>query len=304
MSPDYTDESLQLAITEAVYASDVDLSINELLKRLLGVNDHGSVSNTLKNVVRRHYINQLKGFVRHFGKKHIYEQLKSGSTVFIKRFEQQKSLCNLFNDVTRIQLRINCLLKEKSEGSLFTEFSRYFIRLRNRFVPIQAEESFRLTLIEWFRSGEMTKMIHNQLNSWFKNGVNLSKFKQLNLSAATTRDSHRGKVMKAVQQIKTDEFMQPEKMKEVLSKFLAPTIIEEKDGKVRLRGRTIFLSDWIDDIMKKCKSKSDLDVEIYTADCCGIDCNINLYGINLVIYSNKVYIWQKHTVVLSGLTYA
>jgi hypothetical protein len=300
---DYTDESLQLTITEAVYATDIGLSMSELLKRLFGVSDHGNVSKMLKNFVRRHYINQLKGFVRHFGKKHIYEQVKVGSTAFIKRFEQQKSLHNLFNDVARVQLRINILLEENSEGSLFTEFSRYFIRLRNRFVPLQAEENFRLALIEWFKSGEMTKTIRNDLNNWFKKGARLYEFKHMNISAATTRDSHRVKVIKAAQQINTDEFIKLEDLKQVLSKFLAPIIINMKGGKVQLRGRTIFLSDWISDISEKCKNNSDLGVEIYATDCCGIDCDINLYSINLVICSNKVYIWQKHTIILSGLSY-
>ncbi|CAF3989486.1 unnamed protein product [Adineta steineri] len=247
---DYTDESLQLTITEAIYATDVGLSLGKLFKQLFGVNDYDKVSNTLKTFVRRHYINQLKGFVRHFGKKHIYEQLKAGSTVFIKRFEQQKALHNLFNDVARVQLRINCLLEENSEGSLFTEFSRYFIRLRNRFVPIQAEETFRLALIEWFKSGEMTKMIRSELNSWFQNGATLNKFKQMSLSVATNRDSHNVKVIKAVQQISTDEFMKLEDLKGLLSKFLAPTVINGKGKKVELRGRTIFLSDCIIDIVE------------------------------------------------------
>ncbi|CAF0999987.1 unnamed protein product, partial [Didymodactylos carnosus] len=294
---------LQLTITEAVYATDVGLSLSELFKQLFGVNAYDNVSNTLKTFVHRHYINQLKGFIRHFGKKHIYEQLKEGSTIFIKRFEQQKSLRNLFNDVARIQLRINYLLNEDSEGSLFTEFSRYFNRLRNRFVPIQVEENFRLALIEWFRSGEMTKKIRSELNNWFQNGASLNKFKHMSLSIATSRDSHRIKVINFAQQINTDEFMQPKNLKKVLSKFLAPTIINVENGRIRLRGRTIFLSDWIDDIIKKCNNNSDLDVEIYATDCCGIDCNINLYGINLVICSNTVYIWQKHTIVLSGLSY-
>ncbi|CAF3189818.1 unnamed protein product [Rotaria sp. Silwood2] len=303
MSLDYTQESLQLAVTEAVYATDVVLSINELLTRLFGVSDHANIANTLKSFVHRQYTNQLKGFIRHFGKKHIYEQLKAGSTVFIKRFEQQKSLHNLFSDVRRIQLRINCLLTEKAEESLFDELSRYFVRLRNRLVPLQAEENFRMFLIEWFRSGEMTKAILNELNDWFKNSAKLNKFKKMNFPSAQSRDLSKSKVTRAAQAIHTDEFMEVEILKQLLSKFLAPTTMNLEAGKLRLCGRTIFLSDWIDAIVKKCSEKSDLDIEIYAADCCGIDCNVNLYGINLVISSNKVYVWQKHNVVLSGLTF-
>ena len=303
MTSDFTQESLQLTITEAVYASDVVLSMNDILQHLFGIDNHLNVSNTLKTYVNRIYINQLKGFIRHFGKKHIYEQLKAGSTNFIRRFEQQTSLERLFDNIPRIQLRIKCLLDQKSEGSLFDEFSRYFNRLRNRFVSIQAEENFRLALIGWFHSGEMTKTIRNELDQWSKTGANLCKFKTMNFKSATNRDSFKTKVIKAVQSVHTDEFMEHENLKQILSKFLSPGKIRLENKKLLLKGRTIFLSDWIDDIVKKCTNHSDFDVEVYAADCCGIDCNINLFGINFVIYSNKVYVWKQHSISLSGLTY-
>lgn len=303
MSFDYTEESLQLAITEVVYTHEASVSMNTLLQHLFNVNDSNNISNTLKSFVRRHYTNQLKGFVRHFGKKYIYEQLKTGSATFIKRFEQQTSLNNLFNDVTRIQLRINSLLGEKAEGSIFAEFSRYFIQLRNRFVPLEKEENFRIALYEWFTSGEMTKTIRNELNSWFQNGTSLKQFKQMHFSTATKRDSHKTQVIRAIQHINTDEFVEIDYLKKMLSKFFTPTTMDIKDGKLRLCGRTIFVSDWIEKIVEQRGKNSNLDVEIYAADCCGIDCDINLYGINLVICSNKVYVWQKHTIILSGLAY-
>ena len=303
MSLDYTQESLQLAVTEAVYANDAVLFMNDLLICLFGVADHANISNTLRSFVRHEYTNQLKGFVRHFGKKHIYKQLEAGSSVFIKRFEQQQSSHTLFSDIPRIQMRINCLLVKNAEGSLFNELSRYFIRFRNRFVPLQAEENFRLSLIEWIRSGEMTKAIHNELNHWFKDSAKLSNFKKINFPSSPARDTCKSKVIKAVQEIRTDEFIQLEIMKQSLSKFFAPTTMNIEVGKLRLFGRTIFLSDWIDGIVKKFSENSYLDVEIYVADCCGIDCGADLYGINLVICSNKVYVWQKHNIVLSGLTF-
>jgi hypothetical protein len=303
MTLDYTQESLQLTIIETVYTKDAVFSVDELLTHLFGASDNTTTSNTLKSFVRRQYINQLKGFIRYAGKKHIYEQLKIGSTVFIKRFEQQTTLHNLFGDVPRIQMRINCLVAEKGESSLYNEFSRYFAHLRNRFVPLQAEENFRLSLIEWFRSGEMTKMIRHEIIDWFKDGAKLNKFKKMNFSSAQARDSFKLKVIKAVQAIHTDEFMQIDILNQILSKFLAPTTMNIEAERIRLRGRSIFLSDWIEPIMKKCTDNPRFDVEIYAVDCCGIDCNVNLYGINVVISSNKVYVWQKHNIVLSGLTF-
>lgn len=303
MNSDYTQESLQLAITEAIYASDVALSLHEILQRLFGFDYNSNLSNTLKTFVRRQYTNQLRGYIRHFGKKYICQQLKAGSANFIKQFEQQKCLNNLFKDATQIQMRIRYLLEVNSDGNLFNEFSRYFNRLRNRFVPLQAEENFRLALIEWLRSGEMTKIIRNEFNNWFETGANLCAFKNINLTSAPNRDSYKTKVLRAIEEIRTDEFMQPDDLKRILSKFLAPAKINVENEKIRLEGQTIFFSEWIDKIVKICEKNSDFDVEIYAADCCGIDCNIDLYGINLVIYSKKVYVWQVHRINLSGIAY-
>uniref|UniRef100_A0AC34F083 Uncharacterized protein n=1 Tax=Panagrolaimus sp. ES5 TaxID=591445 RepID=A0AC34F083_9BILA len=299
----YAEESLQLAATEAVYAHN-NLSLTQLNQQLFG-NDANKIPSTLQSFIRRHFITQLKALIRHLGKKRIYNEIKNGSSKFIKKFSENykaKKLDCLFANCPDISLRLKQLINEKSEGSILTEFGRYFERIRNKFAPLKAEEIFRMNLFEWFSSGEMTWDIFMCVKTWHKNGAKLRELKKLKLPPATGRDLYYKKVIVSCNAIGTDTFMEPQKVENILCKFLDEPKIEKKLEKIVISGRLIYLKQISAKIQEVVTSEIK-QIEIYASHCCHIDVDLLLYENNLSISSKKVYIWNKQVINLSGKTY-
>lgn len=304
MENNFTEANLNLAITESVYAIE-DISFEVLLTRLFGQNVE-AIPFELKTFIHRKFISQHKGLLRHLGKKHIYQQVKSGSSKFINDFLEalnDKDLEEMFDGVPQIQEKLNILMEEKIEKDLLTEFGQYFQTLKNKCAPAEIEEHFRTQLKNCFENGEMSCQIWDALNTWYQNGATLKNFKSFNIQISTGRDICYSKIVEAAKEIKTDNFANIEKITKILDKFLVKPSWKLKEKKLIISGRSIYFSKEIIKLMKKIEKNKIEQIEFYVADCFHLDSDVKLPGINFIITGKKAYIWGKRKIDLSGSKY-
>ena len=101
--------------------------------------------------------------------------------------------------------------------------------------------------------------------------------------------------------MKTDDFLQPAEVLSILEKFLAEPKWAMLERKAVLTGRLVFLSEWRAKFLEAVQGeKAVAAVEVYAADCCNVDCDLQLPETNVVISSKKVYIRGEHRIDLSG----
>lgn len=106
--------------------------------------------------------------------------------------------------------------------------------------------------------------------------------------------------------IKTDNFVELEKMRKILDIFFAPPQLSVSDSKVKLVGRILYLSEWVTRLEDSIKSNSAVEVAIFAEDNLGIDCDLTAtvwQGKNLIIVSKCVNVWREARIRLSGLSY-
>ncbi|CAF1664350.1 unnamed protein product [Rotaria magnacalcarata] len=306
MAYQFTEEELRLVIGDAVI-NNAELTIDDLIEDLFA-HDQSNVPSVIESFITTEFIRQSKNLCRVQTKNWIATNLKNGSSDFIRRFvaaEKQNEIIKIFP--LDLQTRLLILQEKDVLGSLLIECNRLFNRLREKFAPSQAEDRFRNFLAQWFQSGFMPLSIWKVFDQWKRNGSTLSSLKTIKWPAGIEKDGNLREIQRLLKNIKTDNFVEVSKLQTILDILLAVPKIDVKDGIVKLLGRIVYLSQWVQQIQDSIKLNNATQVAIFAEDALAIDCDLTekiWQGKNLTIVTKVVYIWQDSKIQLSGESYS
>lgn len=302
MNSQLTEEQIRLT-TGSNIIENPNLTIEDLGEKIFG-DEETNIPSIIKSFVREEFLRQMKNYCRFQAKSCIASNLKMGSSEFIQKFitaQQSNKLVNVFP--RDLQSRLIILQKENELDNLLIEYQRLFNRLRDKYVPVQNEDRFRNFLTQWLQSGFMSLSFWKIFSDWKRNEPSLAKFKQLQWPSSAEQDSNWRELQRLIKLIKTDNFVEMTKLKAILDLLLSDPKISTIDSKIKVIGRTIYLSDWKKRIEDEITSKNATQISIFAEDSLGIDCDLvgNVWqGKNLIIVSKVVYVWQNSKIILSG----
>lgn len=305
MTNQLTEVELNLRIGEAI-TEKADLTIDDLMENFFG-NETTSVPSVLKSYVISEFVRQCKHWCRISAKKTIAAKLRNGSSIFIQQFVNAKTedeLISVFS--SDLSTRLKILKHNNSLGSFLAECTRIFNKIREKFSPAQSEDKFRYFLSDWLHSGSMPLKIWKQLHEWKIKGSTLNNLKKINALNDLHNDTNWREFMRLMKAIKTDDFVDAKNLQTILDIYFSTPEISACEGSVKLIGRIVYLSEWLERIHDLIRSSSITEVVIYAEDNVGIDCDLtdnSWCGKNLIIVSQTVYVWQEVKICLSGESY-
>ncbi|CAF1656872.1 unnamed protein product, partial [Adineta ricciae] len=286
---------------------NANLTADGLIKELFSSGE-SDLSSLIESFVVKEFIRQNKNLCRITANNWIASNLQNGSSDFIRRFiaaEQADKLIDIFPP--DLQTRLINLKVEDAVGSLLIEFNRLFIRLREKFVPAQSEDKFRSFLVQWFQSGFMPLAAWKVLVEWKQSGLTVLNLKNLKCPPSAENDTNWRQLQRLLNDIKTDNFVEPNKIQTILDIFLAVPELTVKDGIVKLLGRIVYLSEWTKQIEDLMKAHNATQASIFVEDALTIDCDLtnNIWeGKSLVLHAKVIYIGQNSRIRLSGAGYS
>jgi hypothetical protein len=149
----------------------------------------------------------------------------------------------------------------------------------------------------------MSLSIWNIFKEWKHNGLNLTNLKKIKWPTDIENDSNWRKFQRLLKNIKTDNFVDIEKLEIILNIFLAKPTIHIKNGSVQVIGRMVYLSQCVKTIQDSIKSNNATQITIFAEDILAIDCDLIddvWQGKNLIIVSKVIFIWKNSKIRLSG----
>jgi hypothetical protein len=305
MANQTTEEELVLEIGSQV-ESRPDLDVDDLLDALIGNNDPSDVPKVLRAFITKEFTRQSKNVCRQSTKSFLAQNLQYGSSDLIRKFTKAAKDDDFIDAFPAdIKTRLEILKKNDALGSLLVECVRVFNRLREKYSPAQSEDQLRYFLAEWFQSGLMPLSIWSVFRNWNQSGATLAKLRSLPEPAGAQTDTKWREFRRLLKNVKTDEFVDANKLKTILNIFFQTPQISVAKGRVKLIGRVLFLSEWMSQIESSLKNAAE--VEILAEDSLGIDCNLTgtvWQGKNLIIVSQCVHVWREAKIRLSGESFA
>ncbi|KAE9548611.1 hypothetical protein FO519_008177 [Halicephalobus sp. NKZ332] len=315
-SGEFTEEEFHLIIGQKVNQNS-KLTLDYLAKNIFPHFFYAQKgSSPVAALIKKSFYRQLKLITKTGAKNVIVEQLKKGSSEFIKNFiaaGKENNIIEAFKDFEDVHNRLQVLSIEDALGSLLTELRRLFLRLRKKLAPAENENLFRQCLIEWFKSGEMTKEIRDSMREWVEKDRNIFLFSEFVSTKNQTVSIDRRTVFaglwkkkNSANNFENEELMtDPSEALEKLDKdYLRKKLKESEVQIIKIKGKTIFMSDWIKYLEEGSDVKGAIQVEIFAEDCFGLDCSLNSphwQGKNFVVVTNKVIVWKENTTIkLSG----
>lgn len=303
MTYQLTEEDLRLAIADAVTERS-ELTLDDLLEELLP-GETSNVSSVLADFIAQEFFTQSKKQCRFLAKNYIVTKFKNGSSEFISQFiaaQTEDELIEVFS--LDLSIRLKTLKSNDVLGSLLVECTRVFNRLREKFSPAQSEDQLRMHLVEWFQSGLMQFTIWKVFKEWKLKNPTLAHLRNLNEPRDALKDAKWREFKRLLSKIKTDNFVELNKMKNILDILFSPAQLSVKNGTVKLIGRIVYLSEWLSRIQDSIESANATEVSMYAEDYLAIDCDLTdkvWRGKNLVIVSRTVNICKERAVIcLSG----
>lgn len=239
----WSEEELRLVIGDALAKND-QLTVTDFVDKIFGT-DIYNLSSVIEDFATDECLRQLKNLCRFLSKHWIGNSLKDGSSDFIRTFvkaEKEDRLREIFSDDVRHRLLV---LEEKDAmGSLLTECSRLFHRLRQKYAPAQSEDRFRNFLAQWLQSGFVPLSTWQVFHQWKLNGPTLANLKILRWPEDARNDSNWRELQRLMKSIKSDNFIEVEKLQTLLDLLLATPNLSIQNGTVKITGRTIYLSEY------------------------------------------------------------
>uniref|UniRef100_A0AC35FYN1 Chloroplast protein-transporting ATPase n=2 Tax=Panagrolaimus sp. PS1159 TaxID=55785 RepID=A0AC35FYN1_9BILA len=304
MAFQYTEEELALAINKNVQ-DDESLTPKNAIFQLFGSNE-SSVSTQLKIFIGKEVLKKHKLICKFLLRNHLLNKLKAGSTEFIKKFidfQRKDQIFEAFTDNKNLYLRLIVLKNENSFGSLLIDCSRMFYRLKEKFASSDNETEMRKFLVVWFQSSFMSRNIYEKFQKLSKTNFSLMEFRRFLFTLK--HDVNVRHLLKWTNSIKTDNFMEPQKLKGILDAFCKEAVLELEDETLKIKGHLIFLSAVKPEI-EMYERENIKHVSIFAEDACTIDSDLNnnfWKGMNFSVITNKINVNGICKIVLSGNGY-
>jgi hypothetical protein len=305
MTNQLTEVELSLRIGAAI-TENASLTIDDLIENIFD-SQTLTVPTVLKSYISSEFIRMNKNLCRISAKNLIATNLKNGSSKFIQQFVAAKTedqLINVFQSDLNTRLKI--LKQNNGIGSFLVECTRIFNKLREKFTPAQSEDKFRYFLSEWLHSGFMPLKIWKKLYEWKMNEPTLFNLRKIKVPNDVQNDNNWRVFMRLLKTIKTDNFVQVTNLQTILDIYFSKPQISVKEDTVKLIGRIVYLSEWLECVENLIRKGSITEVVIYAEDNVGIDCNLTdkvWSGKNLIIVSQTVKLWSEVKICLSGESY-
>ena len=165
----------------------------------------------------------------------------------------------------------------------------------------------------WFTVGEMSLFQFSQWKHQFEdilaiitegNLIYTKMLTELNWGVGNHAKEAVSLFNQLLDDIPGDYLRKSEDFYKMLSSFLEPPQFELIDGGSRLKvtGKGMFLSSVIEEVLRR-KTESVKEVNIYAKHFIGIDCSLknkSWHGINLAIVADKITVWEKSEIDVSG----
>lgn len=305
MATQFTEAEIKLLIGDLLVKNHCK-SVDDVFEAIFGP-EKSNVPSVIKEFVTQETIRHVKSLLSHSIKNWIGTNLKNGSKDFIKSFVAAQKSDQLPTVLTRdARDKLAFLEVNDAVGSLLIECSRLFNKLRRKYAPGENEDKFRNFLAQWLQSSFMPLSIWRIFEQWNKNGYTLTALKNLQWPEGSNKDNNWLQLQRLIKCIKTDEFVEREKLQTILTSLLAPPKSQFEAKTIKLIGRTIYLSDWTNWIESEIRNKDATQVAIYAEDSLIINCNLTndiWQGKNLIIVTKSVYVSTESRIRLSGKGY-
>uniref|UniRef100_A0A914PRD3 Uncharacterized protein n=1 Tax=Panagrolaimus davidi TaxID=227884 RepID=A0A914PRD3_9BILA len=200
---------------------------------------------------------------------------------------------------------------ETKYKSLINSIKNYGNFLINRFISRGPETAARMVMEEWFMSGEIGLNNFKLWDQWLKHNGTLQGLKTISWNNATRNDVVYSRFIDALKKVETTDFLDKKTFHQTAHELLKEpkiNVIENESGfqadvKLEFVGRTIFFSKIVKEIRKIMNEKNLVEVDIFAHTVFHIDCSIKMPGINFVVVSGKVRLWDRQNIDVSGKTF-
>uniref|UniRef100_A0A914Q043 Uncharacterized protein n=1 Tax=Panagrolaimus davidi TaxID=227884 RepID=A0A914Q043_9BILA len=249
-----------------------------------------------------------------YAKFMIHEAITKCDTKFIREVEASNPEILNSGYFKTTKLRLTQLkVDEKTVKQINGELWRYINVLIQRFAPRAPEINLRRLIINWFESGEMSL---TNFEKWveLKDDLTLEKLKEVQWIQPTEHDLIFSRFKDAIFAIKTDDFVDKKAWETMMNILLKPIQIDfrntETGGKnettVQISTTVLYLSKMKEELQKQYSINLDNDlgkiteIRIFTKSVFHIDSNLKIPGINFVVVADRVKLWDKHEIDVSG----
>ena len=199
---------------------------------------------------------------------------------------------------------------DKASQLVMSSGKKYFDMCMSLFYDEAAEVAMRQTLVAWFKSGQMNKIVFHQMQSLQNGDISPNQFKSIDWRTLADDNFYSKDLQRISNTITADTFLQKQELEQLLTMFAFEKVNFKlsQDSHTRnvlvVSGRIIFLSDIIVEVEKLLKQNTNIsEVRIYATNVLGIDTNLEnekWHGKNMVIIADKVHLWGAHYIDLSG----
>uniref|UniRef100_A0A914YS18 Uncharacterized protein n=1 Tax=Panagrolaimus superbus TaxID=310955 RepID=A0A914YS18_9BILA len=310
----YSPEELKLLITSSIHKGSTS---EALIKHL------GNIGDGPTKFVKVKFDEELLKICKAKLKDIMAELVSAGNTKFI--FEARKEIkldSTFFTHIIRSLDRNGIHLEDEKLAYWPEDLQKFYYFLESRFIPTGPEETLKNLIVEWFEAGEMSLEIWKQWVSWFSNGISLKTLKSIKWSKASQKDTVRPKFLKTLATIPTDDFLEKEVLRKILTLYLEEPKVEmdideyvDENGyknkvetkAINVIGRTIFLSTIKSKLESLIKEKNIEEIDIISKNTFHIDDSLEGHlwnGKNISIVADKVNVWDEQIFDVSGQGYS
>lgn len=215
-------------------------------------------------------------------------------------------LCLQFFNLTRIPDAAKDKFLQKLWKKVVSSWNHQIDELIFHFLDDSVERKLLSCVSNWFNSGEMSRQQFNKWKKLAKLGQenNVESLKDMCCKEEKHAVEHVTLLQSILNQVPGENFKENSDYKQLLASFFRQPQFKltDNDSKLKVTSKGMFLSDIVGEILRR-KISSVKEVNIYAPSFFGIDYklgNDDWHGTNLTIVADKITVWKKSAINVSG----